>query len=61
VDVNTATTGELVRIIHIGEVRAAELVRLRPFRSLDDLKRISGIGDVRLADIKREGLACVGN
>ena len=47
-------------IIHFGPVRAAEAVQLRPFSSLDDLVRINGIGPSRLADIKAEGLACVG-
>jgi DNA uptake protein ComE-like DNA-binding protein len=32
----------------------------RPFTSLDDLVRIKGIGPSRLADIKAQGLACVG-
>ena len=60
VDVNSAPVEELDRIIHIGQVRAAEMVQLRPFTSLDDLVRINGIGPVRLADIKAQGLACIG-
>ena len=48
-------------IIHIGPVRAAEMLLLRPFSSLDDLVRIKGISAVRLADIKAEGLACIGS
>ena len=60
VDVNSASAEELDLIIHIGPVRAAEAVQLRPFSSLDDLDRINGIGPSRLADIKAEGLACVG-
>ena len=36
------------------------MIQLRPFTSLDDLIRIKGIGPSRLADIKAEGLACVG-
>lgn len=57
-DVNSATVEELDRIKHIGPVRAAEMITLRPFSSLDDLVRINGIGPSRLADIKSEGLAC---
>jgi len=60
VDVNSASAEELELIIHIGPVRAAEAVQLRPFVSLDDLVFINGIGPSRLADIKAEGLACVG-
>lgn len=62
VDINTATVDELQRIIHIGEVRSREIVRLRqqrPFGSVDQLKRVNGIAEARLRDIKKQGLACV--
>ena len=59
VDVNSAPVEELDRIIHIGPARAAQMVTLRPFTSLDDLVRIKGIATARLADIKAEGIACV--
>ena len=58
IDVNTAPLEDLVKIIHIGEVRAKELISLRPFSSLDDLARIKGIGQAKVEDIKNEGLAC---
>lgn len=48
-----------MKIIHIGEVRAQELISLRPFASLDDLTRIKGIGEARVKDIKEQGLAWV--
>ena len=60
IDVNSATAEELDKIIHIGPVRAAEMIQIRPFTSLDDLVRIKGIAAGRLADIKAQGLACVG-
>jgi competence protein ComEC len=60
VDINRAPEEDLQRIIHIGPVRAAQLVELRPFSSLDDLVRINGIGPARLAAIKAQGVACVG-
>jgi competence protein ComEC len=59
VDINTAFKSELTEIIHIGDKRAEQLIRLRPFHSVNDLTRISGIGDGRLADIKEQGIACV--
>ncbi len=59
IDVNSASAEEPDLIIHIGPVRAAEAVQLRPFSSIDDLVRINGIGASRLADIEDEGLACV--
>lgn len=61
VDVNYASVEELLRIIHIGDVRAAELIQLRPFTSLDELGRINGIASSRLSDIKSQGIACVGS
>jgi competence protein ComEC len=50
----------VVEIIHISTARAEELVDLRPFTSVDDLTRISGIGPARVEDIKAQDLACVG-
>ena len=61
VDVNSASVEELQLIIQIGPVRAADLINKRPFFSLDDLVRIDGIGPSRLADIKAQGLACIGS
>ena len=57
---NSASAAELDEIIHIGPSRAAEMLQIRPFVSLDDLVRINGIGLERLADIKTQGLACIG-
>ncbi len=59
IDINTAGLEDLIKIIHIGEIRALELISLRPFSSLDDLARIKGIGELRIEDIKEQGLAWV--
>ena len=59
VNINTAAYESLLLIVHIGSERARELISLRPFRSVDDMTRINGIGPSRLADIKTQGLACV--
>jgi len=61
IDINTAPLSDLVKIIHIGEKRALELIFLRPFLSLDDLARIKGIGPARIEDIKEQGVAYVGS
>ena len=61
VDINTATAGELEKIIHIGPERAAQIIRLRPFESVDDLIRVDGIGSGRLKDIKRQNIARAGD
>lgn len=60
IDVNTASIEQLQEIIHIGAARAGDLVNFRPFTSIDDLGRIKGIGAARIADIKSQGLACIG-
>ena len=59
VEINGASIDDLTRIIHIGPARAREIVRLRPFSSLDDLIRVPGIGVRIIADIKTQGLAYV--
>jgi len=59
IDINSAPLEDLVKIIHIGEVRAKELISLRPFSSLDDIDRIKGISKTRVEDIKKQGLAWV--
>ena len=59
IDINSAPPEDLVKIIHIGEVRAEELIFLRPFSSLDDLIRIKGIGETKLKDIKEQDLAWI--
>jgi len=59
ININTASLEELQEIVHIGESRAQEIIEFRPFNSLDELDRISGIGPARLQDIKDEGIAHV--
>lgn len=59
IDINEAPLEDLMKIVHIGEVRAKELISLRPFSSLDELTRIRGIGEERIKDIKIQGLAWV--
>jgi competence protein ComEA len=52
IDVNTATEKELRMIPGIGPVIAARIIAARPFRSADDLKKVSGIGDKNYAKIR---------
>lgn len=62
VDLNSADIIELQLIIHIGPVRAEEILLLRvlrPFYKVEDISRVDGIGPSRLADILLQGLACV--
>jgi len=61
IDINTASAEKLDEIVQIGTSRAEQIIALRPFDSVDDLVRVSGInGDgKRLEEIKTQGLACV--
>jgi DNA uptake protein ComE-like DNA-binding protein len=52
IDVNTATEKELTTVPGIGHVMAARIIAARPFRSADDLKRVSGIGDKKYEKIR---------
>ena len=52
IDINTATEKELITVPGIGHVMAARIIAARPFRSADDLKRVSGIGDKKYAQIR---------
>ncbi|MBS4029857.1 MAG: MBL fold metallo-hydrolase [Clostridiales bacterium] len=54
ININTASLEELQGIIHIGPVRAQQIINLRPFTSVDELTKVTGIGPVRLEDIKQE-------
>jgi DNA uptake protein ComE-like DNA-binding protein len=51
-DINTATEKELRLIPGIGPIVAARIIAARPFRSADDLKKVSGIGDKKYAEIR---------
>lgn len=59
ININQASIEEVQGIIHIGPVRAEDLIQLRPYDSVDSLSKIKGIGPARIADIKAEGKACV--
>ncbi len=59
VDINSASLEDLERIIKVGEKTAPNIIDARPFNSLDDLINVTYIGEIKLQDIKDEGLACV--
>ena len=52
IDINTATEKELTMVPGIGHVMAARIIAARPFHSADDLKRVSGIGEKKYAQIR---------
>lgn len=50
---------ELDNLTGIGPAKAEAIVNSRPFASVDDLVRVSGIKNATLNGIKQQGLACV--
>jgi endonuclease YncB( thermonuclease family) len=58
IDINTGSLDQLVEIVHISEQRGAELMALRPFTGVEQLTRIPGISELRLADIVDQGIVC---
>lgn len=52
IDINTATEKELKMIPGIGPVMAGRIIASPPFRSADDLKKVSGIGDKKYDAIR---------
>jgi hypothetical protein len=60
IDINTASAIELDKIINVGPATAEKIIANRTYSSVDDLIRIKGIGNLTLAEIKAQGLACVG-
>ena len=61
IDINSASLEELDQIVNIGSARAQEMITLRPFSSVDDMVRITGIAEKTLSQIKSQDLACVGD
>lgn len=52
VDINNATEKELVALPGVGTKTAKEIVAARPFKTVDDLKNVKGIGDKTFEKLK---------
>jgi competence ComEA-like helix-hairpin-helix protein len=59
IDINQASAEDLDKLSGIGPVKAQAIIEARPFDSIDELIDVVGIGEVTLANIKQQGLACV--
>lgn len=59
IDINSASAEDLDKIIWVGPATAEKIINGRPFENVDSLIDVSGIGEIKLADIKEQGLACV--
>lgn len=60
INLNEATHRDLMKIVHIGDLRAKEIIDMRPITHLNELKAINGINEKRLNEIIDEDLACIG-
>ena len=52
VDINSATEKELITLPGVGAKTAKEIVAARPFKTIDDLKNVKGIGDKTFEKLK---------
>jgi len=61
VDINSASLEDMMKITGLGGTGATaqKVIDARPFSSLDDLTRVSGIKEGKLSSIKSQGLACI--
>ena len=59
IDINSENLEELDEIVWVGPATAQKIIDARPFDCIDDLDSVSGIGEIKLADIKAGGVACV--
>lgn len=58
ISLNEASIDELQKIIHVGEKMANDIIIARPFKQIDDLLQVKGIGEQRLQAMKEQGLLC---
>jgi len=52
IDPNTATVDEIMLLPGVGEVLAERIVEGRPYKSIDDLRRVPGVGDKVFAKLR---------
>lgn len=58
IDLNRASITQLNDLPHVGEARAEAIIALRPWESVNDLTRVRGLSESRVADIKAHASFC---
>ncbi|MBC2293023.1 hypothetical protein HCC36_07230 [Listeria booriae] len=59
IELNTATKEQLETITGIGDVLSQRIIDNRPYKTLDDLLKVKGIGEKTLQKIKEQNIAFV--
>lgn len=59
IDINSASLKKLDDIVWVGVVTAQKIINSRPYKTLDELKKVKGVGDKKIQAIKKQNLACV--
>ncbi|WP_411814709.1 MBL fold metallo-hydrolase [Paenilisteria weihenstephanensis] len=59
ININTASAEELQYLASIGPVLADKIIAERPYKTIEELKKINGIGDGIVRQIKEQGIATV--
>ena len=57
---NDGDTEALSAITGVGEVRAKAIIKARPFKSVEDLRQVSGVGDKVFGDVVAHGKTLTG-
>ena len=53
ININTASRSELTQLPSVGDATAENIINARPFSSIEDIKRVKGIGDSTFEKIKK--------
>ena len=53
ININSAEAGELRMLPGIGDVMALRIIEARPFKQLEDLRKVSGIGPKSYEEISK--------